>query len=393
MTMKTILTTDWTIGDICKGFIFDSNEGKGLYGLDGKLIIQPEYQRNYIYDQDDKDVAVIRSVLNHYPLGLIYFVKRHDDMYEILDGQQRITSLGRFVNESNKFAIMDKNGQPNYFTSLSDEEQDLITGTKLTIYVCEGESRDIEDWFKTINLQGVVLTQQEMRNAAYHGPFVNAARKEFSNTKNSNMMRWKTYAPGDPKRQLILETALEWVSGGKDKIEEYMAAHRNDTDINEIKNHFESVISWVSGTFDYTGKEMSRIQWGRLYNEYHSKPYSRSINDEVNSLMADISVNDKKGIFEYLLGDKKDPSLLNVRFFDQKVIKSKYSEQTNEAIANNHSNCPLCALSENPTINTKIWDFKDMDADHVTAWSKGGATDISNCQMLCKSHNRSKGNR
>ena len=389
--MKTQLITDWTVEDICKGFAFDKNEGKGLFGMDGKLVIQPEYQRNYIYDKDGKDVDVIVSILKDYPIGLIYFVKTADGKYEVLDGQQRITSLGRFVNTTYPFSVEDSAGNPRYFDSLSPEEQDRIKNTKLTIYVCEGTSSEIEEWFKTINIQGVPLTKQELRNAAYHGSFVTLARKEFSNSQDTRMNKWKTYIKGDPKRQEILEVALDWVSDGN--IESYMGKHRKDTDITELKNHFESVIEWISSVFDYTGKEMCGLPWGEFYKTYHTNAYSKTdISDKLNTLMADPFVHNKKGIIEYLLGGELHTELLDVRVFDDATKRSKYTQQTNNAKINNISNCPICASGTNAN-KAKIWEFKDMDADHVTAWSRGGSTDIANCEMLCKTHNRAKGNR
>ncbi len=388
--MKTTLHTDWTVGDVCEGFIFDRNENKGLFGLDGKLIIQPEYQRNYIYGDGKRDVAVVDSLLKGYPLGLIYFVKNSDGIYEVLDGQQRITSFARFVNKSWPFAVI-RNGKPRYFDSLDDDERERIVDARLTIYVCEGEPSEIQEWFETINIAGVPLVKQELRNASYHGPFVSLARAEFSNTSNSNMTRWQTYVKGDPKRQAILETALDWVSDGN--IDDYMAKHRYDTDIRELKGHFETVVDWVDSIFDYTGKEMCGREWGRLYRQYHSNSYSKSeVTAEVDRLMDDSQVQDKKGIFEYILGGQKETSLLNIRVFDEKTKKAVYATQTKDAMASGKSNCPLCALGRGNN-STRIYKMGEMDADHVTAWSRGGSTDISNCQMLCKTHNQAKGNR
>lgn len=388
--MKTTLHTDWTVGDVCKGFVFDRNEGKGLFGLDGQLIIQPEYQRNYIYGDGKRDVAVVESLLKGYPLGLIYFVKNADGMYEVLDGQQRITSFARYVNKSWPFAV-ELDGKPRYFDSLDADQQKLIVDAPLTVYVCEGEPSEIQAWFETINIAGVPLVKQELRNAAYHGPFVTKAREVFSDTGNSNMNRWQTYVSGDPKRQAILETALEWVSDGN--IDDYMAQHRYDADIDELKNHFDTVIDWVDSVFEYTGSEMCGREWGRLYREYHKNAYSKdTVAKRVNALLDDSQVGDKKGIFEYVLGGEKDPRLLNVRVFDKKTIKAVYRKQTADAEAQGVSNCPLCAIG--PEANAKrIYKESEMDADHVTAWNKGGATDEANCQMLCKTHNRAKGNR
>lgn len=388
--MKTTLITDWTVGDVCKGFVFDRNEGKGLFGLDGHLVIQPEYQRNYIYDKDNRDVAVVESLLKGYPLGLIYFVKNDDGMYEVLDGQQRITSFARYVNNSWRFAV-EIDGKPRYFDSLDADQQKLIVDTPLTIYVCEGEPSEIQEWFKIINKVGVPLAKQELRNAAYHGPFVTMAREVFSNAGNANMNRWRTYVDGDPKRQAILETALEWVSEGN--IDDYMAKHRYDTNIDELKNHFDTVIDWVDSVFEYTGREMCGRDWGRLYREYHKNAYSKDkVADRVNALLDDSQVTDKKDIFEYVLGGEQDSRLLNIRVFDKKTIKAVYRKQTAEAEAQGTSNCPLCAIGHDANAH-RIYKESEMDADHVTAWSRGGATDEANCQMLCKTHNRAKGNR
>lgn len=388
--MKTTLHTDWTVGDVCKGFLFDRNEGKGLFGLDGQLIIQPEYQRNYIYGDGKRDVAVVESLLKGYPLGLIYFVKNADGMYEVLDGQQRITSFARYVNKSWPFAV-ELDGKPRYFDSLDADKQKLIVDTPLTIYVCEGEPSEIQAWFETINIAGVPLVKQELRNAAYHGPFVTMAREVFSNTGNANMNRWQTYVKGDPKRQAILETALDWVSEGD--IDDYMAKHRYDTNIDELKNHFDTVIDWVDSVFDYTGSEMCGLEWGRLYCEYHKNAYSKDrVAERVNALLNDEQVTDKKGIFEYVLGGEKDSRLLNVRVFDKKTIKAVYRKQTAKAQEQGVSNCPLCAVGHDANAK-RIYKESEMDADHVAAWSRGGATDEANCQMLCKTHNRAKGNR
>jgi len=388
--MKTTLHTDWTVGDVCKGFIFDKNEGKGLFGLGGKLIIQPEYQRNYIYGDGKKDVAVVESLLKGYPLGLIYFVLNKDGMYEVLDGQQRITSFARFVNNSWRFAVVWK-GKQRYMDSLDPDEQDKIRNTKLTIYVCEGEPSEIQEWFETINIAGVPLVKQELRNASYHGPFVTKARAVFSNTGNANMNRWQTYVKGDPKRQAILEAALDWVSDGD--IDGYMALHRNDTGIDELKNHFDTVIDWVDSIFEYTGSEVCGLEWGRLYRLYHTNAYSKDdVTKRVDELLADTQVMNNRGIFEYILGSEQDTTLLNVRVFDEKTKKAVYEKQTKAAITKGESNCPLCAVGHDNNAK-RIYRLNEMDADHVTAWSKGGVTDSSNCQMLCKTHNRAKGNK
>ena len=390
--MQTTLKTDWTIADICEGFTYSESECKGLFGLNGNLTIQPEYQRNYIYNDGKKDVAVVESLLKGYPIGLIYFVETEDGKYEVLDGQQRITSFARYVsNGTSRFAILDDNKNPRYFDSLSKEEQEKLLNTTLTIYVCKGSSKDIEEWFQTINIAGVPLNNQELLNASYHGPFVTLARKEFSNSTNSNMNKWKTYVKGDPKRQEILAAALNWVSDGH--VNDYMGAHRMDTNITELKNHFNDVINWIDSLFDYTDSEIKGLEWGRLYKEYHKNPYNKKeVNELVNKLMSDEYVRNKRNIFEYVLGGCKHPELLDIRLFEDSIKRAKYNQQTEDAKEKGKSNCPLCAIGDNNN-KTKIWAFKEMDADHVTAWSKGGKTDINNCEMLCKMHNRAKGNK
>jgi uncharacterized protein with ParB-like and HNH nuclease domain len=216
--MKTILKTNITVKDICEGFVYNELEGKGLFGLSGRLTIQPEYQRNYIYADGKKDVAVIESILKGYPIGLIYFYKESDDKLEILDGQQRITSIGRFV--SDKFAVKDENGNEQIFGNMAKDKKAKILETKLLIYECEGVESEITQWFKTINIVGVPLNNQELLNAVNFGPFVTLCKEEFSNKQNSNIQKWSAYVKGSADRQDFLETALAWVSKGN--IDGYM---------------------------------------------------------------------------------------------------------------------------------------------------------------------------
>ncbi len=386
--MKTTLLTDLTVADICDGFVYSELEGKGLFGWGGKLVIQPEYQRNYIYADGKKDVAVVDSLLKKYPLGLIYFVKVGKDKYEVLDGQQRITSFGRFV--TNKFAVVDENGMQQNFDGLDKVLQQRILDAKLTIYVCEGDEPEIKEWFKTINIAGVPLNEQELLNAIYSGPFVSAAKEEFSNSNNSNLQKWKAYVKGNEKRQEVLREAIRWVSHGD--IDGYMAKHRRDTDIKELSAYFRTVIDWIDGVFMGTEDEMCGLDWGRLYETYHKNAYSPAkVWERVKALYADEYVKNRRGIFEYVLGGESDPRLLEIRVFEPRETKAVYAKQTAAAEAKGVSNCPLCAMG--PAANrARIYKFAEMDADHVAAWSKGGATDISNCQMLCKTHNRAKGN-
>ena len=389
--METTLKTEITVKEICDGFVYNELEGKGLFGLSGKLTIQPEYQRNYIYASDGgkKEMAVIESVLKGYPIGLIYFNKVSQDKLEILDGQQRITSLGRFVTD--KFAIKDENGMEQYFGGMAKDKKTRILETELLIYECEGTESEIKEWFKTINIAGVPLNDQELLNAIYSGPFVTLCKEEFSNSQNSNIQKWSAYIKGSANRQKFLERALDWVSKGK--IDDYMSRHRSEKNINELKKYFNSVIDWASSVFTDVEKEMSGLEWGRLYEEYHTKAYNPAkVSAEVQKLYDDPYVKNRRGIFEYILGGSTDTKLLEIRVFDDAIKKSVYTSQTKKAKAKSESNCPHCAIGHDAN-RSKIWTLSEMDADHVTAWSKGGATDARNCQMLCKTHNRAKGNR
>lgn len=387
--MKTILNTKITIEKLCEGFIYNELEGKGLFGLSGSLTIQPEYQRNYIYADGKKDSAVINSILKGYPLGLIYFNKINDNKFEVLDGQQRITSIGRFVTE--KFAIIDDNSIPQYFSGLPTDKKEKILKTELLIYECEGTETEIKEWFKTINIVGIPLNNQELLNAIFSGPFITAAKKEFSNSKNANIQKWSSYILGNANRQDFLARALEWVS--KNNIDVYMSKHRFDNNINELTNYFNSVIDWVSCVFIDVEKEMRGLKWGELYEKYSNTAYNpKEILKEVKKLLSDPYVKNRRGVFEFVLGGSVDTKLLDIRFFDESTKKSVYEKQTKAAKIEGVSNCPYCAL-ENSSNKNKIWKISEMDADHVSAWSKGGATDIKNCQMLCKTHNRVKGNK
>lgn len=388
--MKTELRTDQTIAEICEGFVYNQFEGKGLYGLGGKLTIQPEYQRNYIYaDQGGKrEAAVIASLLKEYPLGLIYFNKVADNKFEVLDGQQRITSIGRFL--TNKFAIID-DGNPKYFDSLPSDQREMIRNTRLLIYECEGTETEIKRWFQTINIAGVPLNEQELLNAIYSGPFVTAAKEEFSNSQNANIAKWSAYIKGSANRQDFLARALDWVSKGH--VGDYMSSHRGSDNIIELNSYFNTVLDWVSTVFTDVEKEMQGIEWGRLYETYQKQSYNPAkVSTQLRELYGDPYVKNRRGVFEYILGGGTDSKLLDVRVFDEATKKSSYVNQTKQAETDGVSNCPLCAVGHSAN-QKKIWSFKEMDADHVAAWSKGGSSSAGNCQMLCVTHNRAKGNR
>jgi hypothetical protein len=362
--MKTILQ-EHSVAELSDGFVYNELEGRGLFGLSGRLTIQPEYQRNYIYADGKRDVAVIDSLLKGYPLGLIYFNKLEDGSLEILDGQQRVTSFGRFV--TGKFAITDENGMQQYFSGLAKDKQEKILNSTLLVYECEGTESEIKEWFRTINIVGVPLNNQELLNAVYSGPFVTLGKEEFSNTQNSNVQKWSAY--------------------------DYMSRHRFDTSINEVKTYFTTVIDWASSVFLEVESEMRGLEWGRLYEAYHGKSYSpKEVSKAVKELYGDPYVKSRKGIWEFVLGGSTETRLLEVRVFDDATKKSAYKTQGLEAEEKGLSNCPLCALGRDAN-QSKVWMLNEMEADHVAAWSKGGKTTPENCQLLCKTHNRAKGNR
>lgn len=381
----------YLVCDLLQGFVFNEAEERGLFGLSGELVIQPEYQRNYIYGDGKRDVAVIDSLLKGYPLGLVYFNEREDKKLEVLDGQQRITSIGRFL--TGQFSVLD-GGREQTFSSLAQDKQDKINNSKILVYHCKGNESEIKEWFKTINIAGIPLNEQELLNAIYSGPFVTNAKKVFSNSQNTNTQIWCAYIKGNVKRQDFLKTALCWISASKNKTEDaYMSEHRKNGDIQELTNYFNSVIHWISSVFVGVEKEMCGLDWGNLYERFHNNPYNQEeVSKRVKALLSDDYVQSRAGIFEYILGGEKDTKLLNVRVFDEPTKRKVYNIQTDDANKKGISNCPLCAIGHDAN-KTKIWSKNEMDADHVTAWSKGCATSIENCQMLCITHNRAKGNK
>ena len=286
---------------------------------------------------------------------------------------------------------MDDSGLPLYYNSLAEDQKQRIDNYQLLVYECVGTETEIKEWFKTINIAGVPLNEQELLNAVYSGPFVTLAKEEFSNSRNANVQKWSAYVKGSVNRQDFLHTALEWVSRGQ--VGDYMSRHRNDGNINELKTYFTTVIDWVSTVFVDVMSEMRGLEWGRLYETYHKNAYDHNqVHERLMQLYADDYINGHSGLFEYILGGETDKRLLNLRLFDKATISKAYTRQTVEAQEKGVSNCPYCAMSDTSN-RTRIWKLGEMDADHVTAWSKGGATDLANCQMLCKTHNRAKGNK
>ncbi len=364
MVMKTEFK-EITIREVLKGYENKDEEG-GVWGFDGKLSIRPEYQREFRYD-DKKQKAVIDSIINGYPLSLMYWEKRADGTYGCMDGQQRTISIGEF--RKGKFSmIIGKNRQ--IFSTLTKEEQEEILDYKLMIYLCEGTEKEIKDWIKTINTSGEKMTEQEMRNVAYTGPWLSDAKRHFSKRNCPAQKMGSDYLSGSAIRQDYLETFIKWVS--KEKIEEYMLKYRFKSDAKHLWNYFKKVIKWTKTTFPNYRKVMKGIPWGILYNEFKGKKIdSNELEIEVTKLMQDEDVDNKKGVYEYVL--TRNEKHLNIRAFSDNEKMEAYERQKGI--------CPVC---------NKHFEMDEMEADHIIAWSKGGQTTSENCQMLCKHDNRTK---
>lgn len=367
------------IRDIVKNYIDETEHEGAIMGYDGRLNIRPSFQRNFVYSTEQSR-KVINTILNKFPLNVIYFVTDDDKNYELLDGQQRIISICKFY--IGEFSIL-RGDNIFYFKNLTKEEQETFLDYKLSVYICKnGTDREKLAWFEIINTVGEQLNDQERRNAIYHGNWCNDARVYFSKSNGAAYVKGKDYMSGDPNRQDYLETILKWVSDNN--IEQYMAEHQNDEDANELWNFYLTIIDWVQRTYIDYYREMKGLQWGFLYKKYGKNNYNTNkLREEIKKLYEDSYVTDNKGIFEFVLTNKQpeDYRLLNVRVFDEKTKQIAYNNQKGI--------CPIC---QSAGIN-KEWKFNEMEADHINAWSKGGTTDLKNCQMLCITHNRAKGNK
>lgn len=365
-----------TVKDLYEGYRND--EEAGVVGYGGKLNIRPAYQREFVYSIADER-AVIKTILKGGHLGLMYWSKdtktdeetgEETETYELMDGQQRTMSICRYLNG-------DYNYEDLYSHNQSKEVLDKILAHKLLICVCEGTRDEKLDWFMTINKVGIKLTEQELRNATYAGPWLTEAKKYFSATGCAAYQIGDKYVSGAPIRQDYLETALDWVSDGK--IKEYMAVHQQDENADDLWTHYQKVINWIKITFPEYRKEMKGLDWGKMYknNGTRTDLLPTVLKARVNQLMQDSDVTKKAGIYEYLLdGEEKH---LNIRAFDDNTKRTVYERQGHK--------CPIC---EHNGVD-KTYDIKEMEGDHITPWSRGGHTTIDNCQMLCKKHNRDKG--
>jgi hypothetical protein len=335
----------------------------------GKLDIRPKYQREFVYSGKQRD-EVIRTVKNGFPLNVMYWVKKEDGNFEVLDGQQRTISIAQFVNGD--FSI-EFNGRIAMFHNLTKEEQEQIMNYDLMIYHCEGNDKEKLDWFKIINIAGEKLTDQELRNAVYTGPWLSDVKLKFSKTNCAAYLLANdggSLVSGSPIRQEYLETALSWISS--EQIEEYMAKHQHDKNANELWQYFQDVIHWVRKTFPNYRKEMAGVNWGELYNEFKGKKLdSEKLEKEIKKLMQDEDVTKKSGIYPYVLTEKE--RYLSIRAFTPNMKREAYERQ--DGI------CPVCK---------KEFAIGEMEADHINPWHDGGKTIAENCQMLCKEDNRTK---
>ena len=349
-----------SIREVAKNYV--DNAEDGVVGYNGKLNIRPKYQREFVYDEKQRN-AVIDTIRKGFPLNVMYWVKNEDGTYEVLDGQQRTISFCQYINGD--FSIENR-----AFHNLTKTEQDLILDYKLMIYFCEGNDKEKLDWFKIINIAGEKLTDQELRNAVYTGPWLTNAKLHFSKTSCAAYLLAKDYVNGSPIRQEYLETALSWINNGN--VEEYMSIHQHDPNANELWTYFRNVIEWVKLTFTNYRKEMKGINWGVLYNQFKTNTYdTEKLEQEIQTLMIDDDVTNKKGIYFYVL--TRNEKYLNIRAFTENQKRSAYEKQ--------NGICKNCG---------KHFDIKEMEADHITPWHAGGKTSVDNCQMLCKDCNRRK---
>ena len=334
----------------------------GVTGYGGKLDIRPPYQREFIY-KDKQREAVIDTVTKNFPLNVMYWAVRADGGFEVIDGQQRTISICQYVKGEFAFDML-------YFHNLPADKQEQILNYKLMVYFCEGTDSEKLEWFKTINIAGEELTEQELRNAVYHGSWVYDAKRYFSKTGCPAYGLASDYLAGSAIRQDYLETAIEWLSKGN--IDVYMANHQHDPNAGELWLYFQNVINWVKVVFPVYRKEMKGLAWGELFNEFKDTPLdAKTLEEEIAVLMQDDDVTNKKGIYRFVL-DRKEKHL-NIRAFSPSMKRTVYQKQQGK--------CPLCK---------EHFELEEMEADHITPWHEGGKTELANCQMLCKECNRRK---
>ena len=374
------------VRELIKGFSEDDATSR-VIAWGGKLDVRPEYQREYVYDEKQRD-AVINTILKGFPLNIMYFVERPDGTYEVLDGQQRIISICRYAtNSAISVKIPAATGGYNTvnYPNLFDEDKNRFLDYELQVYICEGTDKEKTEWFQIINIAGEELEKQEILNAVYHSKWLTDAKSVFSRRNCAAYKNYGKYMAGDYIRQKYLETAFSWAADaegitGRDAVEVYMQKHRLDDNANDLWKYYEDVFEWVKKVF---GKKvlpsMKGVKWGILYNEHKDDNIdSDVIQTEMNKLMEDTEVEKKSGIYEYLLSKKtkEDEKVLSLRQFSPEDRLTMYAKQGNR--------CAICQ---------KICDIKDMHADHIIPWSKGGRTSLDNGQMLCTTCNLKKSNK
>lgn len=355
ITLKEIFVRELAEG-------YQDQAENGVTGYGGKLDIRPPYQREFIY-KDKQREAVIDTVTKNFPLNVMYWAVRQDGGFEVIDGQQRTISICQYVKGEFAFDML-------YFHNLPADKQEQILNYKLMVYFCEGTDSEKLEWFKTINIAGEELTEQELRNAVYHGSWVYDAKRYFSKTGCPAYGLASDYLAGSAIRQDYLATAIEWLSKGN--IDVYMANHQHDPNAGELWLYFQNVINWVKVVFPVYRKEMKGLAWGELFNEFKDTPLdAKTLEEEIAVLMQDDDVTNKKGIYRFVL-DRKEKHL-NIRAFSPSMKRTVYQKQQGK--------CPLCK---------NHFELEEMEADHITPWHEGGKTELSNCQMLCKECNRRK---
>ncbi len=353
-----------TVRDLTNGY--QDNEENGVVGYGGKLDIRPPYQREFIY-KDKQREAVIDTITKDFPLNVMYWAVREDGNFEVIDGQQRTISISQFVEGD--FAYKSR-----YFHNLQKDEKEQFLNYKLMVYLCSGADSERLEWFRTINIAGEKLTDQELRNAVYSGSWVSDAKRYFSKNGCAAYGLGGDYLNGVAIRQEYFETIIGWICGdnSNDSINNYMAKQQHEPNANDLWLYFQSVISWVKVVFPKYRKEMKGIQWGFLYNEFKDKKFDhKKLEEEIAKLMQDEDVTNKKGIYDYVLTHKE--KYLNIRAFTD--------NQKREAFERQKGICPVC---------TEEYKIEEMEADHITPWHEGGKTSAENCQMLCKDDNRRK---
>ena len=408
LTMSINLT-QIKLRDLFDGY--KNNDEDGIVGYHGRLDIRPKYQREFIYNEKEQ-IAVIDTVKKGFPLNTIYWaVARNEkgekildnngnETYELMDGQQRTISVCEFL--ANHLVV---NFQK--FFNIQKSTPDIaekILDYELQVYICDGTVSDKLAWFKTINIAGKPLTEQELLNAQYVGEWLTKAKEYFSKT-NCNaaelmVIRGKKasdYMSGSPIRQDYLSTVLQWIADYQrltprnDEGDTYMANHQGDDTATEIKNYYVSVMEWVGSKFKVWRKEMKGLPWGYWYNKVQRgdckdqtiEQSADEIEKKILELIDDDEVQTVKGIYEFIIdGEERH---LSLRAFDDKTKRKVYEDQKHK--------CPYCDANKGGHTypdNTKEYDYKDMEGDHIIPWSKGGKTEKDNCQMLCKWHNSHK---